>query len=164
MEPFVAALIAHGLIGGADVIVNHEVIAKIPQLPNSGPEEVLHSLRELLFATLFASLAWFEWHGAAAWFIAALIAAELVISTIDQAIEFDIRLLPVTERVAHVCLFVNMGIVVTLVGQALLQWHSLPTRLEAVDHGMASWILSALAALALGWSIRDGMNAMARAR
>ena len=160
MEPFIIALIAHGFIGGADVIVNHELIAKIPSLPNSGPEEALHSARELVFAVLFVSLAWFEWHGAAALFIAGLVAAELLISTVDQALEFDTRLLPVTERVAHVVLFVNMGIVVTLVGQALLAWRGLPSGVVRVDYGMASWVLSGLAVLALGWSVRDGLSAV----
>lgn len=163
MEPFIIALIVHGCIGGADVIFNHEIIARIPSLPNSGPEEVLHSARELLFAVLFFSLAWFEWHGAAALFIAAIIAAELIVSTVDQVIELDTRLMPVTERVAHVCLFVNMGIVVTLVGQELLRWFALPMQLRPVDYGMASWVLSVLAVLALAWSVRDGVNAMGRA-
>lgn len=160
MEPFIIALIAHGLIGAADVIVNHELIARVPALPGSGPEEALHSARELVFAVLFFSLAWFEWHGAAALVIAALLAGELAISTIDQALEFDTRLLPVTERVAHVVLFVNMGIVVALLGQALLAWGRLPTEVVRADYGFASCLLSLLALLALGWSVRDGLSAL----
>ena len=30
MAPYLLALIAHGLIGGADVVLNHELIARIP--------------------------------------------------------------------------------------------------------------------------------------
>ena len=162
MEPFVLALIAHGLIGGADVVFNHELIARIPAQRNSGPEEYLHSARELIFAALFFALAWYAWHGVAVWFIAALLLAELVVSTIDMVLEIDTRVLPVTERIAHVLLFVNFGIVVTLVGQALLAWSRLPSGIMPVSHGAASWVLSALAVLALGWSIRDGINAMQR--
>ncbi len=55
MEPFVLALAAHGLIGGADVIVNHELIARIPAQAGTGPEERLHSARELIFALLFVA-------------------------------------------------------------------------------------------------------------
>ncbi len=162
MEPFVAALIAHGLIGGADVIVNHELIARIPAQPDSGPEECLHSARELIFALLFFSLAWYQWHGLAALFIAVLLLAELAVSTIDTVLELDTRLLPASERVAHVLLFVNFGIVLTLVGQALLAWGRLPSAIVATGYGWPSWVLSALAVLALGWSVRDAVNAARR--
>lgn len=160
MEPFVLALLAHGLIGGADVIVNHELIARIPARPNSGPEECLHSARELIFAVLFIGLAWFEWHGLLALLVAALLLAELVVSTVDTVLELDTRVLPVTERIAHVLLFVNFGIVMALLGLALLAWGKLPTRLVATDYGAMSWVLSALALLALGWSIRDALAAL----
>lgn len=162
MEPFVFALIAHGLIGGADVIGNHELIARVPARPGSRPEECLHSARELVFAALFFSLAWYEWHGAACLFIAALLLGELVVSTIDTVLELDTRVLPVTERIAHVLLFVNFGIVVTLVGQAMWAGSRLPSNVVAASHGVLSWVLSALAVLALGWSIRDALSAARR--
>lgn len=164
MEPFLFALIAQGLIGGADVIVNHKVIAQVPARDNAGPEEVLHSARECIFGTLFFALAWFEWHGVAVLFIAGLLLAEVVVSTVDTVLEFDTRLLPVTERVAHVFLFVNLGILVTLVGQALLAWGDRPSAIVGVDYGAVSWLLSGLAVLALGWSVRDGLNALKRMR
>ena len=163
MEPFILALIAHGLIGGADVIVNHEAIARVPAQPNTGPEQLLHSARELIFALLFLGLAWFAWHGAAAFIIAALLLTELAVSTIDTVIEPDVRVLPVTERVAHVLLFVNAGIILGLLGPVLLAWSALPTQLAAADYGAASWVLSALALLALCWSIRDAASATRRA-
>jgi hypothetical protein len=164
MEPFIIALIAHGVIGGADVIVNHELIAKIPAQPNAGPEQRLHSARELVFATIFFALAWFEWHGLAALAIAALLLAEMTISTIDTVLEFDTRLLPVSERIAHVLLFVNFGIVLALLGQTLLRWMQQPTGVAAADHGIASWVLSLLALASLAWSVRDGLNALHRPR
>lgn len=164
MEPFVIALIAHGVIGGADVIVNHELVARIPAQPNAGPEQRLHSARELVFAAIFIALAWFEWHGLAALAIAALLLAEMTISTIDTVLEFDTRKLPVSERIAHVLLFVNFGIVLALLGQTLLGWMQLPTGVEAADHGIASWVLSLLALASLAWSVRDGLNALRRPR
>lgn len=162
MEPFVIALVAHGLIGGLDVVINHELIAKVPAQPNTGPEQRLHSARELVFAAIFFSLAWFEWHGLAALAIAALLIAEMAISTIDTVLEFDTRLLPVSERVAHVLLFVNFGIVLALLGQTLLAWLKLPSAVVAADYGLWSWILSALALGSLVWSVRDGMNVVRR--
>lgn len=162
MEPFVIALIAHGIIGGIDVVLNHELIAKIPAQANTGVEQRLHSARELVFAMLFFALAWFQWQGLAAVAIAALLLAELAISTVDTVLELDTSVLPVTERVAHVLLFVNFGIVLALVGQALLAWVQLPTAIARTDYGAPSWVLSALALGALAWSVRDGLNVVHR--
>lgn len=159
MPAFVYALIAHGVIGGLDVVYNHELVARLPSQPGAAPELRLHSARELVFALLFFALAWFEWHGLAALAIAALLLAELVISLVDTVLELELRTLPPTERAAHVLLFVNMGIIVALLGQALLAWLALPTGVLATSHGMASWILSALALGALGWSVRDALGA-----
>jgi hypothetical protein len=164
MEPFIVALIAHGVIGGADVILNHELIARIPALPNAGLEQRLHCARELVFGILFSALAWYEWHGAAAVLIALVLAAETLISTADTVIEVDTRILPVSERVAHVLLFTNYGIVLALTGQMLLAWWALPTAVVRIDHGLGSWILSAMALASLGWSVRDGLNVLARKR
>ena len=164
MEPYIAALLVHAAIGATDVVLNHELIAKIPSLPNAGPEQCLHGARELVFSGLFLALAWFEWHGLAALAIAALLLAELAISTVDTVIEVDTRVLPVTERVLHVALFVNMGVVLALVGQALLGWWPLPAQVLRAEHGVAAWVLSVLALAALAWSVRDGLNALRRKR
>ena len=164
MEIYLLALAAHGVLGGIDVVLNHELIAKIPARPNGGPEQCLHSARELVFAALFMALAWFEWHGLAALGIAALLLAELAISAIDTIIEVDTRILPVSERLLHFILFVNLGVVLTLVGPALLAWWDAPTELLPVHHGALSWVLSVQAIAALAWSLRDGLNVLQRRR
>jgi len=61
VPPYVYALIVHGVIGFLDVVINHE----------------------FLFAALFASLAWCEWHGAFVWWIEALFAGELLVTARD---------------------------------------------------------------------------------
>ncbi|MFC0252292.1 hypothetical protein [Massilia consociata] len=160
MPPYVYALIAHGIIGALDVFVNHEWLAKLPSRPGCAGEEGLHSAREFVFAALFASLAWFEWHGAFAWWIVALFAAETAISARDVVVEGDVRALPASERLLHLFLFMNLGVLFTLGGQALLGWHDLPTRLAPVDHGWASWVLTAMALGALGWAVRDSLAAV----
>jgi hypothetical protein len=164
LPAFVIALMVHGVIGGTDVVLNHELIARLPSKPNAGPEQQLHCARELLFAAIFVSLAWLEWHGQFAWWIVALFLAELVVSTRDTVIEGDTRILPPTERVAHVFLFVNLGVVMTLLTQSLIGWHALPTAVVAAHYGWASWVMSAMAAGSLGWAVRDGLNLMQRAR
>lgn len=120
MPPFVYVLMLHGVLGFIDIVVNHELLAKLPGRGDSAPEETLHAAREGIFACLFASLAWFEWHGALAWWIAALLLAEVLVSSRDVVVEGDIRVLPASERLLHLFLFINLGIVIALVGHALL--------------------------------------------
>jgi phosphatidylglycerophosphate synthase len=154
----------HGVIGGLDVILNHELLARIPSRPDAGPEERMHAAREVLFAAIFVSLAWFEWHGALVWWIVALFVGELLVSARDVVIEGDTRVLPVPERILHLFLFMNLGVLVVLVGAALLQWSDAPAGMARVDYGWASWVLSVFAVLSLGWGIRDGINVLQRRR
>lgn len=160
VPPFMIALLAHGVIGGADVVLNHEIIARLPHSPSARAEERLHSARELAFALIFISLAWFEFHGTFAWIIAGLFLTELCISTIDTVHEIDTRKLPVTERVMHVMLFVNFGIVLALLAPVLLEWMQMPAALVPADYGWASWTLTALSAISLGWALRDARSAI----
>lgn len=160
MPPYVYALMAHGVIGALDVFINHEWLARLPSRRECVAEERLHSAREFLFAALFASLAWFEWHGTLVWWIVALFAGELLVSARDVVVEGDVRQLPASERFLHLFLFMNLGVMYTLTGQALLGWHAQPTGLAPVDHGWASWVLTAMALGALGWALRDGLAAL----
>jgi hypothetical protein len=70
-------------------------------------------------------------------------------------VEGEVRQLPASERFLHLFLFMNLGIMYTLTGQALLAWQALPTGLAPVDHGWASWLLSAMALGACAWGVRD---------
>lgn len=160
MPPYVYALILHGVIGFLDVVINHEWLARLPSRRECALEEGLHSAREFLFAALFASLAWAEWHGSWAWWIVALFAAELLVSARDVVAEGELRALPPSEHLLHLFLFVNLGVLMSLAGQALLGWHALPAAVAPVDHGWASWVLTAMALGALGWALRDGIAAL----
>jgi hypothetical protein len=156
---FIYVLLLHGLIGGLDVFLNHELLARLPAQNWSGPEERMHSAREWIFFAIFASLAWFEWHGAVVWWIALLYLAEVLVSARDVLIEGDTRVLPAPERVLHLFLFMNLGALVVLVGQVLPGWHEMPAAVVRTDYGWASWVLSVMAAGALVWAIRDGISA-----
>lgn len=156
--PFVIALIAHGLIGGADVILNHEIIARLPRQRWALTEQYFHTLREVAFGVLFPALAWFEWHGGYMAVIVLLLGLELWISTMDTVVEWNTRALPWTERVMHVALFVNFGIVLALLGMAMLDWAGMPTQLVRVDYGWASWMLTAMGLGSLAWSVRDARS------
>jgi phosphatidylglycerophosphate synthase len=156
---YVYALMLHGLIGGLDVFVNHEWLAGLPRQPQAAEEEGLHSAREWIFCALFGSLAWGEWHGASVWWIAALLGIEVLVSARDVVVEGNTRVLPRPERVLHLLLFMNLGALIVLIGQALLGWHALPPGVTAIDHGWASWVLSAMAAGSLVWAVRDALSA-----
>ena len=160
MPPYVYALLLHGAIGGLDVFLNHELLARLPAQPRAAREEAVHSVREWIFFAVFLSLAWFEWHGAALWWITALFLAELLVSARDVVVEGDVRQLPASERFLHLFLFMNLGVMYTLTGQALVAWHALPTGLAPVYYGWASWLLTAMALGALGWALRDGLAAL----
>ncbi len=155
MAPFVVALIAHGIIGAMDVLINHELIARLPGKSGAEAEQRLHSAREFVFGAIFLTLAWCEWHGAFALVIVALFLVEILISVFDTVLELDTRLLPVPERVLHLALFVNLGIILGLLGPTLVAWAQMPTELVRVEYGWMSWGLSALALLAFIWSVRD---------
>ncbi|XYJ10593.1 hypothetical protein ACSUZJ_01050 [Telluria sp. B2] len=59
MPLFVYALMLHGVLGFVDIVVNHELLARLPRRGDSAPEEALHAARECIFACTFGSLAWF---------------------------------------------------------------------------------------------------------
>jgi hypothetical protein len=150
-----ALLVAQGVMGGIDTLLNHELIARLPQRPQARTEIGLHVVREAIWAGLFAGLAWFAWHGAAAAIIAAVLVAEIGITAWDEFVENQTRVLPQNERVLHVFLTLNLGILVALLVPLLLSWGKQPTSLVAQSHGLLSWILSLLALAAATWSLRD---------
>lgn len=160
LPPFVLALMAHGLIGGADVILNHEIIARLPRQRWALTEQYFHTLREVVFGILFPALAWFEWHGGYAGVIVLLFGLELWISTMDTVVEWNTRPLPWTERVMHVGLFVNFGILLALLGLSMLEWARMPSQLVRVDYGWASWTLTVMGIGSLAWAVRDARSVL----
>ena len=159
MPPYIYVLLLHGVLGFLDIVVNHELLAKLPERGDAAPEEALHAARETIFASLFACLAWYEWHGAWVWWIAALLLCEIVVSARDVIVEGDTRILPTSERVVHLLMFISLGVLITLVAYALVWWHGAPTAVVRVDYGWASWVLTAMSVLSFVWAVRDGVAA-----
>lgn len=148
-------LLVQGIIGAIDTLFNHELLERLPQRPAAHAEVGLHVLREAIYGTLFGGLAWFAWQGALAWLIALLLAAEVAVTVTDEFIENQIRVLPNNERVLHVCLTLNLGLLIALLAPQLWRWSAQPTALVPLDHGWLSWGLTALAAAAFAWALRD---------
>lgn len=158
MELVLSLLVLHGVLGGLDVLLNHELAEGLPRQPGAAMEEALHAAREALFAALFVGLAWFEWHGAAAWLVAAVIACEVMVSTWDSVLEDRTRRLPPLERVLHVALLINLGAYAVLLAPHWLAWLALPNAVVPVSNGWQSLALSALGLAALIWSVRDALS------
>lgn len=156
LESLPAVLLAvQGAMGGVDTIVNHEIIERLPHRTSARREIGWHSIREAIYGTLFAGLAWFEWRGLASLAIAALLAAEIVVTACDEFIENKTRVLPQNERVLHVLLTLNLGLIIAVLAPLLLFWWTLPTDLFPVNRGALGWFLSALAIASASWSVRD---------
>ena len=159
MPPYVYVLLLHGVLGFLDIVINHELLAKLPKRGDAAEEEALHAAREVIFACLFACLAWYEWHGAWVWWIGGLLLCEVFVSARDVIVEGERRILPSSEQLLHLLLFISLGVLITLVGYALLWWHAAPTAVVRVDYGWASWVLTAMSVLSFVWAVRDGVAA-----
>ena len=150
-------LAAQGVVGGIDTLLNHELFERLPHRAQARNEIGLHAIREAIYATLFGGLAWFEWHGAAAVVIGGVVAAEVIVTTCDEFIENRTRVLPQNERVLHVFLTLNLGLIIALLVPVLFTWAERPTGLSLTSHGLLSWALSALCVAAVAWSVRDAI-------
>jgi hypothetical protein len=159
LELLLFALILHAALAGIDVLLNHEVLAHLPQQQNAVTEQWLHSAREFIFAALFAAVGWMQWHGVTVWVIAILLIAEFAVTLTDTVIEAETRKLPVPERIIHVLLYINFGVLCFLVANVLMAWWTKPSELIFVYHGLASWLLSLAALGALSFCIRDAVAA-----
>lgn len=85
-------LVAQGALGAFDTLYYHEYRARLPAGGlQSRPELLLHAARDVVYAVLFATLSSWQWGGALAVALLVLIAAEIVITLVDFAIEDGVR-------------------------------------------------------------------------
>lgn len=150
-------LLLQGVLAGVDTLLNHELIARLPQRQEARTEVGIHVFREVIWAILLSGLAWFAWHGAAAAVIAALLALEVLVTAWDEFVENRSRVLPQNERVLHVFLTVNLGAVIVVLVPLLAEWGSQPTALVPASHGMLSWFITVFAVCAAAWAVRDAL-------
>ena len=102
------------VLGFADVVVHHELIARLPWRSGAAPELRLHAARNLAYAVIFLTLAWILPLGWTAWILAALLLAEATITFIDWIVEDSSRPLPASERALHGLLAINFGVLLAL--------------------------------------------------
>lgn len=151
----VVLLVAQGLMGGVDTLLNHEVIARLPHRAESRGEVGLHVLREANYALIFGGLAWLAWEGWAAAIIALLFVAEIAITAVDELVENRTRVLPQNERVLHVFLTLNLGAIIAVAVPLLWEWSGRPGGWQPRGFAGLSWALTVLALAAALWALRD---------
>jgi hypothetical protein len=159
LDLFINLMILQTLMGAFDTIYHHELVVALPRQASARLELSIHSARALLYALVFAGLAWFEWHGLLIIAVIAIIVVEILLTLWDFVIEDRSRLLPASERVTHTLLAINGGATFVLLAVALPDWYQQPTGLMMVDYGWRSWFLTA-GALGITLSgLRDGFAA-----
>lgn len=158
-------LLFQGALGAFDVLYNHEWDARLPSKPSASLELGIHAIRGVLYALLFAGIAWFNWLGAFAWLFALLILVEVLLTLWDFVVEDKTRKLSALERVVHTILAMNGGAYVALLlYEMYVQWAQQATSLQWVDRGWISIALSAYAIGVFASGIRDGHASVRLAR
>ncbi len=148
-------VIFQGILGGFDVLWNHEWKEKLPSKLNAALEQKIHGVSELFYAVVFLGLAWLSWNGIWAYVLFAIILIEIALTAWDFVVEDKTRTLSPTERITHLLLSMTGGAYVAFLIPALIQWSYMPSSLSGLDYGIRSWILSALGFGVFAWGIRD---------
>lgn len=155
MQTVINLLIVQAVLGGYDVLWHHEWKERLPTRPESALEQKLHGIREIFYAVVFIGLAWWEWHGGYAWWLAALIALEMLLTAWDFVEEDRSRRLSASERVTHLVLSMNGGAYLALLFTPWLAWSQAPTALSIVDYGICSRLLTGFGLGVFVWGMRD---------
>ncbi len=150
-----ALLIVQAVLGGFDVLWNHEYKERLPHWPLAALEQKIHGARELLYGGIFFALAFAEWHGLWAGALILVLLIELLLTACDFVVEDRTRKLAAVERVPHLLLSVNGGAYLALLAPLLASWLSEPDRIVAVDYGLPSTVLGVFGLAVLGWGVRD---------
>jgi uncharacterized protein len=155
-SPLLWVLIALQIVMGAfDTLYHHEMTERLAWRPSQRYELMLHGIRNLLYAALFATLGWFEVHGAWAVLVIAVLAAEVVITLMDFVEEDVSRKLPASERINHTLLALNYGAILALASPVLVVWSSLPSAVAPAFYGVGSVLAAFAAAIVTVFGIRD---------
>lgn len=147
-------------LGAFDNLWHHELEARLPQRTSARYELSLHAAREAIYGVVFVGLAWFEWRGAFATVLAALLLIELGITLADFLEEDRTRRLPPFERVLHTVLTISYGLFLGLVAPVLWAWVQQPTAMVLAPHGWVSWLFTAYAVGVWAWSVRNTLAAI----
>lgn len=164
MNLLFALITAQVVMGAFDELWHHEIKERLPAKRAAARETALHAAREFLYALIFFALAWYEWRGAWALLLAAVIIAEIPITLLDFIEEDRSRRPPPLERVLHTVLAINLGLVLAVLAPITLAWWRAPTGVVSVDHGVFSWLLTLFAVGVFAWSVRNALAVLRHRR
>ncbi|WP_409885349.1 TIGR01777 family oxidoreductase [Acidovorax sp.] len=160
MNTLFLLLTVQAALGAFDNLWHHELQARLPQRTSARYEISLHAAREAIYGVVFFGLAWFEWRGAFAAVLAALLLVELGITLVDFLEEDRTRRLPPFERVLHTVLTISYGLFLGLIAPVLWDWVQQPTAMVLTPHGWVSWLFTAYAVGVWAWSVRNTLAAI----
>ena len=86
--------VVQGFLGATDTFVYHEWLLGLPQQPFARREQLLHAIRDALYAVLYLQLGFFRSTGAMAAAVLALLAGEIGVTLADFLQEDATRKLP----------------------------------------------------------------------
>jgi hypothetical protein len=147
-------LVIQGSLGAFDTLYYHEYRARLPARREARTELVLHAARDLIYAAIFATLGRFEWRGAWAWLLAALLLIEIGITLADFVIEDRVRkpqggVFP-GERVTHALMGIVYGSFLALLAPDWLAWSGAPSGLVPHALVVSPWLELILTVMAFG--------------
>lgn len=144
-----------GIIGAFDTFYYHEWRARLPARGVKAASELrLHAARDFLYALLFGSLPWIEWHGLWAAVLAAVIAAEIVLTLSDFVVEVSVRKalgdVYAGERVTHAVMGILYGAAIACLVPVLVRWWALPTALVYAPPAIPELLRTSLGLMSAG--------------
>ena len=159
-------LAVQGAIGAFDTFYYHEWRARLPALEGARPELRLHAARALIYGIIFAELPRVEWRGAWAYALAALLAAEVVITLRDFVVEDAVRAplggVFAGERVTHALMAIIYGAMLANLLPAVLGWRQAATALAPHTRAVPAelvWLLTLMSAGVALSGLRDAYAA-----
>lgn len=160
MELVIYLLLTQGVLGAFDTLFHHEFTERLSWVNYTGKELKIHSLRSFLYFVVFFTLAWWEWRGAWAWLIIAILVIEIALTLWDFVIEDKTRCLPASERILHTMLAINYGIILSVLVQTLVTWSTKTNDINSVHYGVLSWAMMFFSLGALVWTFLDSYRSV----
>ena len=160
MKTVIFLALAQAALGAFDTLYYHEYKLRLPKTTTAVLELRLHASRDFLYALIFLSFAWLEWHGLFALVFSAFIAAEIFITLWDFVEEDLTRKLPAGERVMHTVMAIIYGALLANLIPIVFQWWEQDSGMVRVDYGYFSLLLSLLSVGVFGSGVRDLLASM----
>ncbi len=148
-------LAIQGVIGAFDTLYYHEWRARLPARgPKAASELSLHAARDFLYAVLFATLPWIEWHGRWVLLLTAVMVAEIVLTLWDFVVEIAVRRelgdVYAGERVTHAIMGILYGAMIACLIPGMIDWWGATTEFASAGHAAPLWLRWALTLMAAG--------------